>query len=299
MGFTKDNEFYTTSDNITIAFQRNWSSLESYQLPVLLFNYGLVCNNQHWKHQIPYFESLGFPIVLHDYRGHFLSEGQDNIDNITFEKISSDIDELLEHLKVDSIIPIGHSMGVNISLDYTIRYPKKVVGNIFISGTIMPPQEVMFDSSIINFIEPYVTWITNAFPTPYKKILQNSHKSQVARKIIHDGGFNTKRVPDDFVRTYMKKIGELPQDIFLHLMREMRKHQIYNHLSNIDTPSLVMGGDKDKVIPSYLQSVLHNSLPESELYVIKDGSHVPQVDFPNTVNERIKFFLQQRLELNV
>ena len=53
-----------------------------------------------------------------------------------------------------------------------------------------------------------------------------------------------------------------------------------------------MGGDKDSVIPYYLQETLESELPNSELYMIKDGSHVPQVDFPESTNERILVFVQ-------
>jgi pimeloyl-ACP methyl ester carboxylesterase len=289
------DEYFTTSDGTKLCFQRNWSSDEELNFPLLLFNYGLVCNNEHWKYQVSYFHEQGFPILIHDYRGHFKSEGEDNIEGITFERIACDIDELLEHLGIDEVVLFGHSMGVNVSLQYTLQFPQKVLGNIFISGTVMPPQKVMFDSSIINFVEPYVHWIAENFPTPYGALLESGHKNPLAVKIVRDGGFNTDKVSEEFVAYYLKKIGELPQEIFLHLMTQMKQHQLFDSLDEIQKPALVMVGDKDKVIPNHFQSVLHSSLPNSELYVIKDGSHVPQVDFPDTLNERVLYFLQQKL----
>ncbi len=46
----------------------------------------------------------------------------------------------------------------------------------------------------------------------------------------------------------MKKIGELPPDIFFHLLTEMKRHTVINDLENIKTPALIIGGDKDKII---------------------------------------------------
>ena len=62
-------------------------------------------------------------------------------------------------------------------------------------------------------------------------------------------------------------------------------------LKSIKTPTLVIGGDKDKIIPNYLQKILTTNLPSSEFYIVKDGSHVPQADFPDRINQRIfRFF---------
>ncbi len=58
-------------------------------------------------------------------------------------------------------------------------------------------------------------------------------------------------------------------------------------------PSLVMGGFKDNVIPNYLQRALASLLPNTETYFFKDGSHVPQADYPDMVNERIELFIEQ------
>ena len=93
----------------------------------------------------------------------------------------------------------------------------------------------------------------------------------------------------------MKKISELPQDILLHLLSEMKNHNIINDLESINTPALIMGGDRDKVIPNYLQIILYEKLPNAQLYIIKEGSHVPQVDFPETTNERCLQFLIDQL----
>ena len=75
-------------------------------------------------------------------------------------------------------------------------------------------------------------------------------------------------------------------------LNEMQKHDILAHLPQIKIPTLVIGGDNDKVIPNYLQKLLHNNLPNAELYIVHQGSHVPQVDFPQFINERLLYFLE-------
>jgi pimeloyl-ACP methyl ester carboxylesterase len=111
--------------------------------------------------------------------------------------------------------------------------------------------------------------------------------------LVFDGGFNTKTTTQDFVELYMKKISELPKELFFHLLEEMKNHDIISYLETIKNPTLIVGGDKDKVIPNYLQQILHKKIENSELYIVKDGSHVPQVDFPEIINKRINRFLNK------
>jgi non-heme chloroperoxidase len=42
-----------------------------------------------------------------------------------------------------------------------------------------------------------------------------------------------------------------------------------------------------------MQRTLASLLPNSETYFLKDGSHVPQADYPQMVNERIELFIDQ------
>ena len=76
-------------------------------------------------------------------------------------------------------------------------------------------------------------------------------------------------------------------------MKIMHDHDIINELETIKTPTLVIGGDKDKIIPNYLQQILTKNLPNSKLYIVKDGSHVPQADFPDLINLRIHQFIKK------
>ena len=89
----------------------------------------------------------------------------------------------------------------------------------------------------------------------------------------------------------MNRLSQLGPDLFMQLFGEMQKHDILGDLGMMNMPSLVIGGDKDNVIPYHLQLLLHQTLRNSELYLVKDGSHVPQVDFPEFINERIKQFI--------
>ncbi len=290
------NYFYT-EDGIRIFYNTNFEPAHiNHEKPVVVFIYGLLCSNYHFKYQIPYFEEQGYQILLHDYRFHFASSQDGDIESCSFENIANDLHQLLVSLGIKKTLFIGHSMGVNICLEHARRFPEDVTAQVLISGTVVPPQDVMFDSNVVDITMPFIELFTKKYPQLFKAFWKHSFKNPIAQYAIFDGGFNKKQVEMEFVQLYMKKISELPENLFFHLLKIMHDHDVINHLETINTPTLVIGGDKDKIIPNYLQQILTRHLPNSQLYIVKDGSHVPQADFPDLVNHRINQFTKKALK---
>ncbi len=232
-------------------------------------------------------------ILIHDYRGHYLSSGDDKLENITFQNIARDISELLEHIKASSCYMIGHSMGVNICLEFAKLRPEMVKGLVLISGTIVPVFNIMFDSNITDQLNPLAVKALQKYPKLFQNIWKYSGWNPLFKKIIHAGGFNLKTVSEEFIEIYLNRLGRLGPEMFFHMIGQMHKHDILSQLQKIKAPTLVIGGDQDKVIPNYLQKLLVKELPNAKLYLVRNGSHVPQVDFPEFVNERLELFLVQ------
>jgi non-heme chloroperoxidase len=287
------NYFYT-SEGIRLFYNTNYAPTElDADKPVIVFIYGLLCSNNHFKYQIPYFEERGYQILLHDYRFHFASSQDGDMEACNFPNIAKDLHELLGELKIKKALFLGHSMGVNICLEHARRYPEDVSAQVLISGTVVPPQDIMFDSNIVDITMPLIESLSKKFPDLFSAIWKHSYKNPIAQYAIFDGGFNKKQVEMEFIQLYMKKISELPEGLFFHLLRLMHDHDVINHLESINAPTLVIGGDKDKIIPNYLQQILTKHLPKSQLYIVKDGSHVPQADFPEMINHRINQFFKK------
>lgn len=294
--FNISEESYIQSfDGIKLHTIRNFTK-ENFDVkkPLLVFNYGLVCNHEHWKFQLPFFDQKGFQILIHDYRFHHKSAFNGNIEACTFKNIVKDLKLILSDYSPEKVVMLGHSMGVNVCLEYARSQQNNLKANILISGTTVPPQSIMFDSNITEIVSPYLKLIQEKYPKIFKSFWENSHKSKIVQEMVRRGGFNTENVPREFVEIYLKKMGELPHEIFLHLLEEMHNQDILTHLEDIKTPTLIIGGDNDKVIPNFLQFILSENLSDSELYIFKDGSHVPQVDFPEKTNERIFRFLSKK-----
>lgn len=291
MEIVSSHQFHT-SDGEDLIYSTNFDPNDFPDRPTILFNYGLVCSNHHWLYQLPFFNDKEYNLIAHDYRGHYQSTGLERIENITFERITKDIKELLDTLGIKKVHQIGHSMGVNVSLDFTTTYPEMVETQTLISGTVIPVREIMFDTNIMEIFAPYFDYLLKNYPKILTKVWETSGINPLVNKMIHHGGFNVKTVSTEFVEIYLSRLSELGPQLFFQLFNEMSEHDVLSKLDRVTHPTLIIGGDRDKVIPNYLQFLLHKQLSNSFVYILRKGSHVPQVDFPDLVNERIQYFLE-------
>jgi non-heme chloroperoxidase len=287
--FENLNYNITTLENQT-KIEYSFFNPKSKKKPIVLL-YGLVCNNRHFQYQIDYFTQKNHPLLILNYREHFGSKNPGGLHQCTFKNITDDIILLLKFLKIKKPHLIGHSMGVNIALEIAMRDPDIVEKLILISGSPSRPQDYMFNTNMSYYIFPSVKKILNSNKNLGLKFWQSLYKVKIIRKMILDGGFNPNQVSDEFVKYYAKKIGELGFDLFFKLIEEMKNHNLSSRLHLVMNQTLIMGGDSDNIAPIEGQVIFENYLKNSSLYLIKDGSHVPQVDFHETVNEKIDYFI--------
>lgn len=287
-----DTNFFKTSDGEQIFYSKNFKTID-HKKPILVFNYGLVCSNHHWKFQTEFFDKQGFQILIHDYRGHFQSTGSHDVKKITFPQMAKDVHDLCRYLGIDKAIMLGHSMGVNISLQLAKDYPDLVQGMVLISGTFINVKDIMFDTNLMEFIAPIAMMGLEKYPEMFKKFWTTTGSNPIAKEIVHTTGFNRAKVSKEFIEIYLNRMGQLGAELFFQLFNEMTKQNITGSLERMHMPTLIMGGHKDGVIPNHLQRALAELIPNSETYFLKTGSHVPQADYPKEVNERIELFIQQ------
>ncbi len=285
--------FFKTEDNEQLFYAVNFDQVPS-DKPILVFNYGLVCSTYHWSFQTDYFKEK-YPILIYDYRGHFQSTGKDNLEKITFKQMAKDLNDLCAHIGIKKAVMLGHSMGVNICLQAAKDFPDLVLGQVLVSGTIMPVTDVMFDTNLMEFIAPFAELALKKYPGVLDKIWKSSGSNPLIKAMIHRQGFKVENVSKEFIEIYLNKVGVLGPELFFQLFNEMTKQNILGDVGKMNHPALVMGGMKDKVIPNHLQHLLHDMMPKSESYFYKDGSHVPQVDYPELTNDRIDLFIQQKI----
>lgn len=247
----------------------------------LVFVHGFGTKYQGWDFQISYFKKKMKVIAL-DNRGVGKSSRPDY--PYTIDMFVEDIKALLDHLSIqDKIYLCGISLGGMIVQNFAIKYPKMVKKLIlcatsayYLPGPLMESFEVLRELSIKEKVEV---------------LLPFTHSRVFVKKLKEDHNLFDSIKMDSLFITPMRNPTRF-QD-YMNQANSMNTHDTRNLLKNIKIPSLIIGAQKDRLIPPLHQEFLHENIEGSKLVIIKGCGHAFTIEEPVKVNELIWSFVKE------
>ena len=160
---SKEKDMVYSADGVAISYE-----VQGAGEPALVFVHGWCCDRSYWKYQVPEF-SKRHTVVTIDLAGH----GRSGLGrgDWTIEAFGQDVKAVVEKLKLDNAILIGHSMGGMVIIEAARQMPERVTGLIGVDtyqdfearysrealdGFLMPFRE--------NFAEGTRAYVTGLFP---------------------------------------------------------------------------------------------------------------------------------------
>ena len=256
----------------------------------LIFCYGLVCSSLHWTYQIDHF-GRSHRAVWSDYRGHQNSDTPADLNTITIENMAQDIKILMDELGIPEAVLLGHSMGVNVVLEFYRQNPSRVAGMVLANGTAKRPLETAFHANILDKAFGVLQAAHDFSPSVVNALWKIQNANPFTRTLVALGGFNPHLTPKEDIEIYVKQVAEMRPEILLQLIRNYQEYDATAWLHTIQAPTLIIAGEEDHMIPLEQQELLHQLIPGSRLEVLRHGSHCPQMDLPELFNLKIEKFL--------
>lgn len=127
--------------------------------PALVFVHGWSCDQTYWKYQVPEF-SKHYTVVTLDYSGHGKSGA--NRENFTMESFGDDVAAVVNDLKLDKVILIGHSMGGNVIIDASTKLPGRVLALVGVDIYEQLVDTVFTREMMTQFTEPFYSDFRNS-----------------------------------------------------------------------------------------------------------------------------------------
>lgn len=220
---------------------------------VLLHGFG-GCS-QNWD---PFTSELSenYRLIVVDMRGHGYSTNPEN--KFTHQDSANDMFLLLDKLGIDSFSAMGMSSGGMTLLHMAISQPRRIDSMILISATSYFPEQARTIMRRVSF---------ETLPLEVREMYRECAKrgDEQIRQLIAQ--FNA--------------LGENYDDMNL----------TEQNLSNINTPTLIVQGDCDNFFPIEISESMKRSIPNSELWIIPGGEHVPIYDSKISFTSRALQFL--------
>jgi pimeloyl-ACP methyl ester carboxylesterase len=183
------------------------------------------------------------------------------------------IHRFLEKLGVKKCILGGNSLGGAIAWRYALNYPTEVSKLILIDAAGYPIESksvpVAFQLAGMPVLKNLFKYVTPRF------IVQKSIENVYADK--------TKVEPALVDRYFDLALRAGNRQAFIERMstfKTLLNDSTYLQIKNIKTPTLILWGDKDLLIPLTVAENFHADLPNDTLVVLKNLGHTPMEENP-------------------
>ena len=218
-----------------------------------------------------------YQVLTFDQRGSGQSEKPDM--EYTIAMLADDTAALMDHVGFTSAHIIGVSMGGMIGQEFALRHPSKVRSLVLGCTTPGGPQAVPLEGEGIN----------RAYST-------NDLSAEQRGRALAEAAF-TKGYVDahpEIITAMIESRKNRPIDTvgFGHRMKAAFKHDTYDRLAQIASPTLVITGKQDALIAWENSQLLVNHIPNTEFVLLEPAGHVFWIEQPQQSRDAIVNFLQ-------
>lgn len=252
----------------------------------LVFIHGLATYGYCWGLNIAELKNK-YRCIAIDLPGNGYSDGGDYKYGINF--YSGCVYDFIQQLSLKDVVLVGHSMGGQIALNLAINQPDSSIKLVlcapagFEQFNIM--ERTMYKTSVNLF-----DFITN--------------DEFNLRSTIQSSFYSSPKYASTMIKELVDLMNKQPTSQYRKMTEGcidgMMNEPVYDNLSKVQQPTLVIFGDNDALIPNkllhptttrYLAEQGTNQIPNARLEMIPNCGHFLQLEKPAIVNKLISEFL--------
>lgn len=232
------------------------------------------------------------PVIFYDQLGSDQSPAKITDDLIKPERFGSELAAVLDHLRIDEAVVLGHSWGGSVALEFALAHAGRTKGLILSSPLISSAQ-----------------WIkdTNQLLTELPQATQDAIRTHEAAGTTESAEY--KAAESVFMKRHYCRINPLPKKVIasfpllnralyykmwgaseFHCDGTLKNYDRMKDLGKLNMPVLVLCGRYDEARPETMAKVA-NKIKNAEVYVLEDSAHAPYVEQTHAYKARVQQFL--------
>lgn len=262
------NQYKINGINVTERGERKNQSI--------IFVHAFPLSSRMWEPQVEAMKDI-YHLIVYDNRG--FGESGENTDSLTIDSHVDDLFSIIDELKINKPVLCGLSMGGYISLRALEREQKR-----FKAVILCDTRSLADDNS-----------------GKIKRAEQIKQIKQGGRKEFDEGFLNNTLSPITLngnnekqkIVNFIKEIMSLQKDesVTGALLTMAARTDTTGFLENLSIPALVVVGEDDKLTPASPSRLMNAKIRNSELKIIPESGHFPNLENTKTYNEIIINFI--------
>ncbi|WP_313302730.1 alpha/beta hydrolase [Pseudomonas sp.] len=244
----------------------------------LILSHGFGCDQSMWKFLLPHFTSR-FRVITYDLVGAGASDlaAYDREKYASLWGYAADLNEIIDAYAQGPVIVVAHSVSSLIAVLAERMRPGRLAGLAMIGGSPCYVNQDGYQGGfseeevhalLFTLDENYLGWSSTMAPvlmgTPGQPALEEELSSS-------------------FMRTNAEVARHFARVIFLSDHRQ--------EVEGLNVPTLIIQCTGDPVVPVAVGQYLERVLPDSELSLIENMGHYPQLSAPSACTAAVDRFL--------
>jgi pimeloyl-ACP methyl ester carboxylesterase len=276
-----------------------------------------------WRHQIKALSEAGIRVIAPDQRGYGATDRPEPVEAYDMEHLTSDLVGLLDHLKIDKAIFVGHDWGGFVVWQMPLRHLDRVAGVVGVNTphwdrAPADPIELFkkrFGDSmyIVQFQDPArepdrifgsrVEQTFDAFMRKPRKAVEPGDKGvggiggSTANLAFPQmvAAYDAKHDPRTpilspeekkvFVDTFTRTGFTGGINWYRNFTRNWQRSAGLDH--HVKVPALMIMAENDAVLPPSAADGMEKLVPDLEKYLVRDSGHWTQQEQPEEVSAKL------------
>jgi pimeloyl-ACP methyl ester carboxylesterase len=264
-----------------------------------------------WRHQLKALSEAGIRVIAPDQRGYGATDRPEPVEAYDMEHLTGDLVGLLDHLKIDKAIFVGHDWGGFIVWQMPLRHIDRVAGVV---GVNTPHYDRLPADPIELFRKRfgdsmYIVQVEQTFDAFMRKPLPRkedapaeastagvgaSAKTNLAFPQMiaaYDAKFDPRTPilsPEEkkvFVDTFTRTGFTGGINWYRNFTRNWERSKGLDH--TVRVPSLMIMAELDAVLPPSAADGMEKIIPDLEKYLVRDSGHWTQQEKPEEVSAKL------------
>jgi pimeloyl-ACP methyl ester carboxylesterase len=296
--------------------------------PAIVFCHGFPELAYSWRHQLPAVAGSGFRAIAPDQRGYGDSSAPFAISDYGLTELTGDLVGLLDAMKIDRAVFVGHDWGGFVAWAMPVLYPERTAGVIGVCTPYMPFPQTSFMRTLVNGNDErmYILWFqepgrAESVMDPkagliFDRLMRAPLDPAEALKRMMASGeldMNPFRRIEDFQPDTAPIVTPEELDVYVHAYEKTGFRGGINWYRNIDRnarehpqvgvtkltlPCLMITAEWDGALPPRMAAGMPALCSDLEMHNIERAGHWVQQEFPDAVNETIVDWLKRRFKKN-
>ena len=220
--------------------------------------------------------SRDFRVITFDPRGVSASDKPEGVQPIRL--LADDVNHLLRAIGVESAHIVGASFGGFVAQEFALKYPSMTRKLVLCCTSFGGPNHVLAAPETLM-----------AFAST--KGINSEERMRANLLLAFTPEYVRTQVAEVEQILQLRAANEVPEHIYLSQLDGAVNFNSESRIGEIKSPTLVLSGDADVIVPVQNSRNLAAKIPGAKLRIIEGGSHTFFIEQPEEFNQVVTEFL--------